>query len=88
MRHVTVLLLALIALGSAGCGAKAPVAPAAPVVVALTVAECPAPARPVIPVECGQTIAMETVIGRLIDVLRFVSLKYKGQVPQGLPARG
>ncbi len=46
MRHVTVLLLALTVLGSTGCGAKAPVAP---VVVALPVAECPAPARPAIP---------------------------------------
>jgi hypothetical protein len=49
MRHVTVLLLALTVLGSAGCGAKAPVAPAAPVVVALPAVECPAPARPAIP---------------------------------------
>jgi hypothetical protein len=50
MKRAKVPLIALIALGSlvlAGCGARAPYAPAPPAVLSLP--DCPAPARPQLP---------------------------------------
>lgn len=44
MQRALVLLIALTALGSAGCGTARPALPAPPVI--LNLPDCPAPARP------------------------------------------